>query len=216
MTGFAPYHNLESVDLANAENTKLSDEAFKGCYNLQTLRLPAGLKEIRYMAVAECVKLKAIDIPATVEFIGNRAFEDCRSIATVTFAGNAIQSIGSWAFYNCHALLNIVIPEGVTEIGDGAFYGCTYLADVLVPASARLIGDNAFARCSKMAKMTVKAIAPPAIAAKTFEGVSRTMPVYVPATSISAYMADPLWGQLNIIGGETGVDALQTDALRSN
>ena len=110
----ASYRNMESVDLANAENTELSDEAFKGCYNLQTLRLPAGLKEIKYMAVAECVKLQAIDIPVTVESIGDRAFEDCRSMATVTFAGNAIQSIGCWAFYNCHALQNIVIPEGVT------------------------------------------------------------------------------------------------------
>ena len=202
----ASYRNLESVDIANAENTELSDEAFKGCYNLQTLRLPAGLKEIKYMAVAECVKLQAIDIPATVESIGDRAFEDCRSMATVTFAGNALTSIGSWAFFQCLKLQDIAIPEGVTEIGDGAFYGCAYLADVSVPASARIIGDNAFALCSKMVKLTVNAVEPPAIAAKTFEEVSRTMPVYVPATSISAYMADPLWGQMNIIGSATAVE----------
>ena len=202
----ASYRNLESVDLANAENTELSDEAFKGCYTLQTLRLPAGLKEIRYMAVAECVKLQAIDIPATVESIGDRAFEDCRNMATVTFAGNALTSIGSWAFFQCLKLQDIAIPEGVTEIGDGAFYGCAYLADVSVPASARIIGDNAFALCSKMVKLTVNAVEPPAIAAKTFEEVSRTMPVYVPATSISAYMADPLWGQMNIIGSATAAE----------
>ena len=204
----ASYRNMESVDLANAENTELSDEAFKGCYNLQTLRLPAGLKEIKYMAVAECVKLQAIDIPVTVESIGDRAFEDCRSMATVTFAGNAIQSIGCWAFYNCHALQNIVIPEGVTEIGSGAFYGCTYLNNVIVPASVSAIGDNAFALCSKMAKMQVNAVIPPTIAAKTFDEVSRQMPVYVPTTSIHAYKADLLWGQMNIIDGTTATETL--------
>ena len=209
----ASYRNLESVDLTNTGNTELSDEAFKGCYNLQTLRLPSVLKEIKYMAVAECVKLQAIDIPATVETIGDRAFEDCRSMATVTFAGNAIQSIGCWAFYNCHALQNIVIPEGVTEIGSGAFYGCTYLNNVIVPASVQAIGDNAFALCSMMQELRVRAVVPPTIASKTFELVSRQMPVYVPTASVNAYLSDPLWGQMNIIGLDEDISAVDNTTL---
>ena len=209
----ASYRNLESVDLTNTGNTELSDEAFKGCYNLQTLRLPSVLKEIKYMAVAECKNLQAITIPAPVEVIEQSAFEDCRSLASVTFAGADLTTIGSWAFYNCHALTSIDIPAGVTEIGAGAFYGCTYLNNVIVPASVQAIGDNAFALCSLMQEMRVRAVEPPTIAGKTFELVSRQMPVYVPTASVNAYLSDPLWGQMNIIGLDEDISAVDNTTL---
>ena len=217
------YKTLQTLDVSGVTNTEFADEAFKDCYSLQVLVLPEGLQKVGYMMVAGCKNLQAIDIPASVEEIEQSAFEDCRSIKSITFGGassgapgrfnapaasSQLKKIGNWAFYNCHALQNIVIPEGVEEIGDGAFYGCTYLEDVSIPASARIIGDNAFALCSKMAKMTIGAVVPPAIAAKTFEEVSRAMPVYVPETSVPAYKADPLWGQMNIIGSETAVETI--------
>ena len=223
------YRNLESVDLANAENTELSDEAFKGCYNLQTLRLPAGLKEIKYMAVAECVKLQAIDIPATVESIGDRAFEDCRSIQSITFGGAAgapgraaapaassqLRKIGNWAFYNAHELQHLDIPEGVEEIGDGAFYGCTYLEDMVLPSSIRAIGDNCFALCSKLAKIVCNATTPPAIQAKTFYDVNRRIPVYVPEASVASYESDEYWQEFDIQGAldiESAVSNMTNDS----
>ena len=225
----ASYRNLESVDLANAENTELSDEAFKGCYNLQTLRLPAGLKEIKYMAVAECVKLQAIDIPATVESIGDRAFEDCRSIQSITFGGAAgapgraaapaassqLRKIGNWAFYNAHELQHLDIPEGVEEIGDGAFYGCTYLEDMILPSSIRAIGDNCFALCSKLAKIVCNATTPPAIQAKTFYDVNRQIPVYVPDESVASYESDEYWKEFDIQGAsdiESAVSNMTNDS----
>ena len=225
----ASYRNLESVDLANAENTELSDEAFKGCYNLQTLRLPAGLKEIKYMAVAECVKLQAIDIPATVESIGDRAFEDCRSIQSITFGGAAgapgraaapaansqLKKIGNWAFYNAHELQHLDIPEGVEEIGDGAFYGCTYLEDMILPSSIRAIGDNCFALCSKLAKIVCNATTPPAIQAKTFYDVNRLIPVYVPDESVASYESDEYWKEFDIQGAsdiESAVSKMTNDS----
>ena len=214
---------LQTLDVSDVTNTEFADEAFKDCYNLQVLVLPEGLQKVGYMMVAGCKNLQAIDIPASVEEIEQSAFEDCRSIKSITFGGassgapgrfnapaaaSQLKKIGNWAFYNAHELQHLDIPEGVEEIGDGAFYGCTYLEDVSIPVSARIIGDNAFALCSKMVKMAVKAVAPPAIAAKTFEEVSRAMPVYVPETSVPAYKADPLWGQMNIIGSETAVETI--------
>ena len=121
------------------------------------------------MAVAECVKLQSVTIPASVTEIDDRAFENCRSLETITFGGQSagalrrfnapssseseLQRIGNWAFYNCHELQNLEIPEGVTEIGDGAFYGCVYLEDLSLSASVQSIGDNTFALCAKLQKM---------------------------------------------------------------
>ena len=212
----ASYRKLETIDLSAVENTEISDEAFKGCYNLKTLRLPAGLTQIGYMATAECVNLESIVIPASVEEIGDRAFEDCRSIQTITFGGapagapgrfnapaastSQLRRIGNWAFYNAHELQNLEIPEGVTEIGDGAFYGCTYLEEMVLPSSVQSIGDNCFAPCAKLTKITCNAVTPPTIQAKTFYDVKRQIPVYVPDEAVSAYEDDTYWQEFDIQG----------------
>ena len=96
------------------------------------------------MAVAECVKLKSISIPATVTAIEDRAFENCHMLSSVNFAENeALTHIGNWAFYNNHEMTNLVISEGVTEVGHAAFYGCTYLKEMTLPSAVQEIADNA-------------------------------------------------------------------------
>ncbi len=227
------YRKLEAIDLSAAENTEISDEAFKGCYNLKTLKLPAGLTQIGYMATAECVNLESIDIPASVEEIGDRAFEDCRSLQSITFGGSAnpapgrfnapaaasqLKRIGNWAFYNAHELQHLDIPEGVTEIGDGAFYGCTYLEDLVLPSSVRAIGDNCFALCSKLTKIVVNSTTPPEIEAKTFYDVKRQIPVYVPDEAVSAYEADTYWQEFDIQGASKmpqDIDQVPSDQVQS-
>ena len=206
------YKTLKALDISDVTNAEFADEAFKGCYSLESLVLPTSLKKIGYMLAAGCIHLKEFTIPASVTEIGERAFEDCRSLAKITFARNTqLQRISNWAFYNCHGLQSIAIPEGVTEIGDGAFYGCVYLTNISVPASVRSIGDYGFALCSKLKKMLVAADVPPTITAKTFEDVSREIPVYVPMESAENYKTDPYWGELNIIGSYTAVENVESD-----
>ncbi len=234
------YKVLETLDMAAATNTDIADEAFKGCYKLETLLLPSQLERIGYMAVADCKNLQAIDIPATVTDIDDSAFENCRSIQTLTFGGqqpasapafeethhrrvstastSALQRIGNWAFYNCHELQHLEIPEGVTEIGAAAFYGCTYLEDLTLPASVQSIGDNCFALCSKLNKITCLATVPPTIEAKTFYDVKRSIPLYVPEASINDYANDTYWGEfINTQAAETpdGVDNILQEGTSS-
>ena len=210
------YKTLTSLNISGVTNTELDDEAFKGFYNLQSLVLPANLTKIGYMAVADCKNLQSINIPASVTEISQSAFENCRSLKTITFGGQAasvpglrntpassasqLQTIGNWAFYNCHELQNLTIPEGVTSIGDGAFYGCVYLEDLSLPASVQSIGDNTFALCAKLQRIVVNAPVPPSIQAKTFYDVKRQIPVYVPDESVNAYRNDARWSEFDIRG----------------
>ena len=216
------YKTLKTIDLATTTDIAIAEEAFKNCYKLEKLTLPSQLENIPYMAIAECVKLQSITIPATVTEIEDRAFENCRSIKSIIFEGaepaqgparhaanaTSLWRIGSWAFYNCHQLQNLTIPEGVTEVGDAAFYGCTYLEDMVLPSTIQEIGDNGFALCAKLKKMHVKATTPPTIQAKTFFDVNRQIPVYVPDNAVEAYKADPYWQEFNIIGKSNAPSAV--------
>ena len=191
--------SLKHIDFAATES--IEEEAFTNFYNLESLVLPSQLETVPYMAVAECVKLKSISIPATVTAIEDRAFENCRMLSSVAFAENgALTRIGNWAFYNNHELTNLVIPEGVTEVGHAAFYGCTYLKEMTLPSTVQDIADNGFALCAKLQRMNVDALVPPTVAARTFEEVNRSIPVYVPDEVVPAYQAAPVWQEFNIQG----------------
>ena len=202
------YKVLRTLDLAAATNISLADEAFKGCYNLETLALPNAVEEIPYMMAAECVSLKSVTIPAATKVIGHRAFENCRLLKDVQFtADGQLATIGNWAFYNCHELQSIAIPEGVTGVGYAAFYGCTYLKDISLPSTVESIADNGFALCTKLNKMTVNAPVPPSVEAKTFEDVDRSIPVYVPLQAVPQYKAAEVWKEFNIQGVATDATA---------
>ena len=224
------YRTLVSFDMTDAENTTMPDVALRECYNLKTLKLHAALTRIGYMSVAECKNLQSIDIPVSVTEISQSAFENCRSLHTITFGGDTaralgrfnapsssesqLQRIGNWAFYNCHELQNLEIPEGVTEIGDGAFYGCMYLEELSLPSSVRSIGDNTFALCAKLQRIIVNSPVPPTIQAKTFFDVKRRIPVYVPDEAVSAYENDTYWGEFDIQGqseSPQGLDQITND-----
>ena len=225
---------LRHIDLRATDNTELPAEALSNCFMAETILLPENLESIGYSAFSGCKLLKSIDIPALVTDIDDRAFEDCRSITSINFGGTVgaqaqagraaapaaqseLRRISNWAFYNCHQLQHLAIPEGVTEIGDAAFYGCTYLEDLELPSTVMRIGDNCFALCSKLKQIRVRATVPPEIEAKTFYEVNREIPVYVPEEYLDDYREDPYWREFNLIGeghgGTVGTDRTSISGL---
>lgn len=186
--------------------------AFENCRVLQEFTIPASVNEIGESAFENCRMLQEFTIPASVTEIDDSAFDNCRSLSAVHFGGSteeqaddpaasqcALQRIGNWAFYNCHQLQELNIPEGVTEIGNAAFYGCSYLEDLVLPSSLQTIGDNCFSLCSKLGCIIVNAAIPPVIEAKTFYEVDRSIPVYVPKGSLEAYKADTYWSEFRLL-----------------
>ena len=164
-----------------------------------TITLSEGITSLGTNAFMDLMFLPEVTIPATVKTIHKRAFENCRSLASVTFAPNSqLQIIDHWAFYECINLKALEIPEGVTTIGNGAFYGCAYLDSIVLPASMMSIADNGFAQCTKLSAMTVHAVTPPEVDNKTFENVRRSIPVYVPFGTGATYRATPIWQEFDI------------------
>ena len=100
-----------------------------------------------------CTALTSIQIPASVETIGLRAFKKCSSLANITFEKGSIlkdikggskmasdyMSIDYYgAFSDCSALTAIEIPASVESIGVAAFSDCKKLASVTFEHSSKL------------------------------------------------------------------------------
>jgi len=201
--------NSTYADLSKATNTTMEGSPETMVYdNCRTMILPEGLEVIGADALRGFMRLKDITIPAGVTEIGRRAFEDCRSLQFVTFAGTALRTVNDWAFYNCHNLRTLSLPEGVTTIGLAAFYGCSYLTDLSLPSTLQSIDDSGFGLCSRIQTISVRAKVPPTINAKTFEGVDRKITVTVPTGTKALYTDAPYWQEFfNITEESTGTDA---------
>ena len=61
--------------------------------------------------------------------------------------GQAVTSIGNYAFAYCTGLTSVTIPDSVTSIGNFAFAYCTGLTSVTIGSSVTSIGNYAFAGC---------------------------------------------------------------------
>jgi hypothetical protein len=100
--------------------------------------------------------LETISIPASVKEIATLAFCNCTALSNITFEqGSQLSSIGIQAFLGCTSLSTIKFPESLRQIQTEAFKGCIKLgigmnAEVIaldIPSNIDLIATRAFANC---------------------------------------------------------------------
>ena len=179
---------LEEVSLPESVK-EFGMSAFRYCTSLRSITLPAALEKIGPYALADCtqlsnvefatnsslktidydafyndVYLEHIDLPNTLETIGNYAFYYA-GLDEITIPGS-VKTFGNFAFSYCRYLTNVVIEEGVSYVGYGAFawvnttngniYYNTVLKNVTLPASTTVIGPYAFAACNALESIDLK------------------------------------------------------------
>ena len=81
----------------------------------------------------------------------------------------------------------VVVENGVINIGILAFSDCSSLTSVEIPNSVTSIETYAFKGCTSLTSITFKGSTPPEFWENVFEGVNKSISIYVPAYSIDAY-----------------------------
>ncbi|MBO4877684.1 MAG: leucine-rich repeat protein [Ruminococcus sp.] len=127
------------------------------------------------LAFQDCDKMTEVNIPDSVVWIGDYAFNNCsglEDITSITIPGSVIH-FGFDAFAGTKwlelrrkadplVIVNSIlidgrackngakIPHGITAIGQGAFYGCKDLTTVTLSDTVIEIGKEAFSGCEKL------------------------------------------------------------------
>lgn len=109
--------------------------------NVKDVVIPAQIDDVEIVGIAPYVfadrrsswvnenkTLRSVSIPATVEEIGESAFERCTALSTLRFApGSKLTTVGENAFSQCSSITTLTIPDGARTIGKNAFAGLSGL-----------------------------------------------------------------------------------------
>lgn len=142
--GDRAFYGCLSLVALNTCAEQIGVEAFRGCSLLSVVNLGAPMKYIEPGAFMDCIALTNIDIPCTVERVGDGiayvvhtgVFEGCLSLMAVTFSYNLsdkkpnLRRVGTNTFKNCINLPRLDFPYSLTYIGSNAFMRCTSLKHI--------------------------------------------------------------------------------------
>ncbi|MBE6848315.1 MAG: hypothetical protein E7502_00175 [Ruminococcus sp.] len=135
--------------------------------SVEKVIIPDSVTSISKDAFMRCSKLETIELPSTIENIGDNAFADTPWLKNnladsplliindilidgTTATGDVVipegvKSILSLAFKFNKEITSVTMPESVQRIGSGAFQGCTNMTSAALPDSLREIDATAFA-----------------------------------------------------------------------
>ena len=139
-------------------------------------------------------QLASVQLPSTLEYIGEQAFRDCQSLTSITIP-EKVTEISYGTFMYCGKLTEIIMHNKVEKIGSQAFNSCGSLTDVHLYKVSN-IGGGAFANDKNIVRIYSDATEVPQLAANAFESVVyQNATVYVKYNAMELFKADAIWKQ---------------------
>ncbi|MFC4666601.1 leucine-rich repeat domain-containing protein [Falsiporphyromonas endometrii] len=159
---------------------RIEKSAFGYCQSLTDIVFEEGshLKTVCDLAFTECIQIKEIAFPNSVDSIGRSVFTFCDNLAKVTLPTSlkrlsygsfsscaalkkldipaSVKVIEDFAFGNCTNLLSIKLGQP-DSIGTKAFYHCENLTSVTIPNTVKILGDSVFMRCTSLENLNIPA-----------------------------------------------------------
>ena len=120
--------------------TAIADNTFDDSgADIRAIWLPDGVKSIGANAFRNCVHLKTVRLPESLETIGDGAFAGHRLLSIDI--PNKVKTIGESAFAQT-GLTEVFLPAGVESLGPGVFYGCLELSGISVDEKNRYFSSE--------------------------------------------------------------------------
>lgn len=147
---FSNFKNLESVTIGEGI-TRVEDEWFSDCYNLDTVSFPSTLLTIGKSAFFADNALTSVTIPVATTTIEANAFFRC-GLTSITL-NTGVTTIGGWAFAMNPFTSATVDLENVQTLGEHAFFKCVGLTTIDGGDALISIGEFAFDGCTSLTEI---------------------------------------------------------------
>ncbi len=155
--------DMEHVVISEGVDT-IGRYAFSACMHLQSISIPASVRQIEMPVACICDKLTRITVNDFNQKYDSRnncngAIESVTNklvwgIAT-TKIPKTVKVIGMDAYNSCMALREMHIPEGVEEVLEDAFAGCLNLKTLYVPSTVYYFAPGAMGYTNRLERIVV-------------------------------------------------------------
>ena len=122
--------------------TTIGENAFASTGFNGKLDFQAQIEEFP-AAIFKGLNFTSVSFSDSVKTIGDRAFENCKQLATVTF-GQGLETIGRFAFDGAGISGKLTFPDSLKRIKDYAFSNCLGITEIDFPEGNATIEYGAF------------------------------------------------------------------------
>ena len=158
---FNIYNNI--IELKEKYKDVLQDKitipTIKGVTNIRNFNGPnithiyflkdSEITTIESSAFSLSYKLKIIELPKTVNYIGSYSFQYCNNLEKINLNDN-IESIESFAFLSCEKLNLTSLPKSLKRLGAAAFQSCSNIKITSLPENLVELSSFVFQNCSNV------------------------------------------------------------------
>ena len=142
---------------------RIAERAFVGGKNITSVLLNEKIKYIGSDAFAGCINLKKIDLPSSLQTLGDKCFWG--SGISELYIPASVNSIGKGIINNCNGLEKVVVDSNNEKYDSRDNCNCiietstNYLLDgckkSIIPSSITIIEDDAFFYCEELESIVI-------------------------------------------------------------
>ena len=144
-----------TFETGTAKNSPFTSEENS---TLKKVTFADGIQVIPQYFLNKITTLTEIEVPKSVQKIGDHAFAGCSNLETVNFKDEAdsnLTTIDTSAFEGCSLMKLSALPEGVTTINASAFKDCKKISLTEFPTGLITIGKAAFEGCTGLTSVQI-------------------------------------------------------------
>ena len=168
------------------------EEAHYWCHDdhsnryLETVNFASNtnIKSIGDYAFMSCTKLHTINLPSSLEYLGQGIFEQCEALKNCNFQNNTtkVECLRFFTFWLCVSMKTLELPEGIKMIegkgGGAALQYMINLTNLKLPNTLKEVGPH-FLCCARSLKQLTIPASVKYLDAACFHGCEKLESVYL-------------------------------------
>lgn len=212
-SAFSGCSALTGITLPEALTT-IGSSMFQNCRVLTEVVLPNGVTALQQSLFNGCSLLEKVTMSPEITSIPQQTFRYCAKLHTIAYHGDTRENtpgiirlsdktvkIDQYAFQQCAAITEVVLPDGFTTIGGRDLFAQTSITQLIIPASVTAMNQNYICENNNAVTFYICGTQPVTVNQFTFAKNSSNktvFPIVVPTGYADTYKEVANWKNYNI------------------
>ena len=122
---------------------------------MSEINLPANINYLGERVFSGCNSLFTLNFNCIIECLPDATFHWCSSLKYIDLRNSNVKRIGAHSFSSCEKLEEISLPDSLEIIDHHAFAYCENLKSISIPESVKKVEWESFKDCTNLSSITI-------------------------------------------------------------